>query len=363
VSDEIDLVEEIARREGYDNFSTELRPFRPSSVPDHPLTLLERKLRERLVGFGLVEARTAGFAPDSEGDVELLHPLSSAESRRRRAVLPGLLHRAEYNFSRGTRDIRLFELGTAFQAVANEERPVETARLAVVLTGARAPLHWSGPPGDYEIWDVKGVVEELSGHLGFTVKPEAPSVDVPGVSALLEPGTMLGLWRGDQLVGVGGEVRKGAVDAPAWAATLHAFEVVVDADIPAHVVEYQDLPVLPGIEQDLALLVPATVSAAQVVELLRSSGGKLLEEVVPFDLYRGKGIPDGFRSIAYRLRFRAPDRTLTDAEAAASIQRIFGNAGGFPLYRIRLALPRAAPHRHRCPTSTTHPAHLQTTQG
>jgi phenylalanyl-tRNA synthetase beta chain len=284
--------------------------------------VVERRLRERLVGRGLVEARTAGFAPESEGDVELLHPLSSAESRLRRAVLPGLLHRAEYNFSRGTRDVRLFELGTAFQAVANEERPVETARLAVVVTGARAPLHWTGPSGDYEIWDLKGVLEELAGHLGVAIRPEAPAVDVPGVSALLEPGTILGVWRGDQLVGVGGEVRKGAVDAPAWAAPLHAFEVVLDADIAPHAVAYEDLPVLPGIEQDLALLVPAAVSAAQVVELIRSAAGKLLEEVVPFDLYRGKGIPDGFRSIAYRLRFRAPDRTLTDADAAASVQRI-----------------------------------------
>jgi phenylalanyl-tRNA synthetase beta chain len=79
---------------------------------------------------------------------------------------------------------------------------------------------------------------------------------------------------------------------------------------------------LPAIEQDLALLVPVAVSARQVEELIRATGGKLLEEVAPFDLYRGKGIPDGFRSLAYRLRFRAQDRTLTDAEAAAAVQRI-----------------------------------------
>ena len=145
VSDEIDLIEEVARREGYDNFATELRPFRPSSVPDHPLTMLERALRERLVGRGLLESRTAGFAAESEGDVELLHPLSSAESRLRRALLPGLLHRVEYNFSRGTRDVRLFELGTAFQAVENAERPVETTRLAVVVRARAARCTGEGP--------------------------------------------------------------------------------------------------------------------------------------------------------------------------------------------------------------------------
>ena len=85
---------------------------------------------------------------------------------------------------------------------------------------------------------------------------------------------------------------------------------------------YEDLPVLPAIEQDLALLVPGAVSSRQVEELIRAAGGKLLEHVAPFDLYRGKGIPDGFRSIAYRLRFRAHDRTLTDAEVAVAVQRI-----------------------------------------
>ena len=133
---------------------------------------------------------------------------------------------------------------------------------------------------------------------------------------------MLALLRGDRLVGVGGQVRVNAVDAPAWAGVVHAFEVVVDG-VPAREHQrYQELPVLPAIEQDLALLVPVAVSARQVEDLIRSTGGKLLEEVAPFDLYRGKGIPEGFRSLAYRLRFRAQDRTLTDAEAAAAVQRI-----------------------------------------
>jgi phenylalanyl-tRNA synthetase beta chain len=89
---------------------------------------------------------------------------------------------------------------------------------------------------------------------------------------------------------------------------------------PAQV--FQALPTLPAIEQDLALIVPENVSAQKVESLLHSAGGALVEQVVPFDEYRGTGVPEGTRSIAYRLRFRAPDRTLTDADARTLVGRI-----------------------------------------
>src|SRR5690606_15677518 len=108
---EDDLVEEVARRYGYDVFPDERRPFRASAVPDDPLARLEDGLRELLAGAGLLEARTTPFAPEAEGDVALLLPLSAAESRLRRDLVTGLLHRVETNHNRGTRDVRLFEIG------------------------------------------------------------------------------------------------------------------------------------------------------------------------------------------------------------------------------------------------------------
>jgi phenylalanyl-tRNA synthetase beta chain len=114
VGREEDLIEEIARRHGYDRFSDEFRPFRPTAVPPHPLFRLEDRLRTLLVGRGCLEARTAAFAPEGDGDIALLLPLAATESRLRRDLLPGLVRRVEYNFARGARSIRLFELGTAF---------------------------------------------------------------------------------------------------------------------------------------------------------------------------------------------------------------------------------------------------------
>jgi phenylalanyl-tRNA synthetase beta chain len=321
VNAEIDLVEEVARRHGYNAFPTELRPFRPSAVPDHPLSILEDQLRTRLVGLGLLEARTAGFAPEAEGDVALMLPLSSAESRLRRALLPGLLHRAEYNYTRGTRDIRLFELGTAF-AGAGADTPTETTRLALILTGARAPVHWSGPAGDFDVWDLKGIGTELAALLGLELKPARGEPRLAGVASLLDAQQSFDVLRAGELVGQAGAILPASIDAPAWAAPMFGLELILPQLHDAQDVRYEALPALPAVEIDLALLVPDSVSAEQVESMLRQGGGALLEEVQTFDLYRGAGIPERTRSIAYRLRFRAPDRTLTDADVRTVVGRI-----------------------------------------
>ncbi len=292
VTREIDVIEEVTRRHGYDNFPTELLPFRPSVVPEDALALLEEELRTYFVGRGFLEARTAAFAPDAEGDVALLLPLAATEAKLRRALLPGLMRRVEYNFNRGVRNIRLFEIGTVF-APGTDGRPLEATHVAAVFTGLREPAHWTGNAQPYDIWDLKG----LSGE----------------VAALLQDAKALTADR----------MAQDAIDAPAWAGEIFGFEFVLPPEgIKRERTQYRPLPQYPAIEQDVALLVPETLPSGQVEQSIRAAAGPLLEAVEPFDLYRGKGIPEGTRSIAYRLRFRAPDRTLTDADADAAVKRI-----------------------------------------
>ena len=292
VTREADLIEEVARRHGYDAFPTELLPFRPSAVPDDAVALLEDELRTLLTGRGFLEARTAAFAPETEGDVALLLPLSSAESRLRRALLPGLLRRAEYNFNRGVRNVRLFEIGTAF-APGPDGRPTESTRLAAVFTGLREPPHWTGTAQPYDIWDLKGLAGEVAHLLG-------------GANPV-----------------VAGHLSTDTIDAPAWVGEIFGLEFVLPAEgITRGRTQFRALPSYPAIEQDMALLIPEALASEAVEKSVREAAGALLENVEPFDLYRGKGIPEGTRSIAYRLRFRAPDRTLTDAEADSAVKRI-----------------------------------------
>lgn len=289
---EVDLIEEIARRYGYDTFPSELLPFRPSEVPEDAVAILENELRTLMVARGFLEARTAAFAPEAEGDVALMLPLSSAESRLRSALLPGLLRRLEYNFNRGARNVRLFEIGTAF-APGPDGRPAETTRIAAAFTGLREPAHWTGTADPFDVWDLKGLAAEVSRALG----------GVPAVTV--------------------GPLAKENIDAPAWVSEIFGFEFVLPAaGVARERTQFRELPQFPAIEQDMALLIPETLASEAVEQSVYSVGGPLLESVEPFDLYRGKGIPEGTRSIAYRLRFRAADRTLTDAEADAAVKRI-----------------------------------------
>jgi phenylalanyl-tRNA synthetase beta chain len=316
VSREEDLIEEIARRHGYDAFPDELRAFRPGTVPSHPLFALEDRLRTHLVGRGFLEARTAAFAPESEGDVTLLHPLAATESRLRRALLPGLLRRVEYNFDRGARSIRLFEIGTAFAAAAPGELPRETTRVALAFTGPRRPPHWSEPDVPFDAWDMKAMAGELAQLLGLHLdeRAEHPQLDAGASFRLVQDGT-------GELLGMAGLVRVGAVDAPAWAGDVWGIEVELRTGAQPSL-HARELPAHPATERDLALLVPQDLPAGTVVATIREAAGPLLEYAGPFDVYSGRGVPERMRSIAVRLRFRASDRTLTDAEVDARVRNV-----------------------------------------
>ena len=309
VRTEIDLIEEIARRRGYDSFPEELLPFRPTSVPEDPQVEVERGLRAVFTAWGFREARTLPFAPESEGAARVLNPLSQEDAFLRTSLAWSLLRRVEHNFARGVRDVRLFEFGPVFRSGGEGQRPHEERRVAAALSGARAPLHWSGPAGAYDLYDLKGLLEEVAEHY-----PD-------GRVEAAEGGFLL--TAGGRVAGRGWQAAEGEVDAPAWAAPVLLLEALLPAAaVGKRGIRYRPLPVHPGSERDLALLVPHSVSAAELEAVIREAAGELLEDVLPFDLYEGKGLEEGVRSLAWRLRFRAPERTLTDREVDAAVDRV-----------------------------------------
>ena len=324
VTREIDLIEEVARRYGYDRFDETRRPYRPTAVPEAPLSALEDRLRDFFVGAGLLETRSIPMAPEGAGTVELLRPLSAEESMLRSTLTHGLLRAAEVNLARGVRDIRLFELGTTFHD-SGDPVPDEETRVAALLSGRTRPIHWSDEAPDYDVWDLKGLAVRLAEVLGGgEVVPLGD--DDPGGLVLpdtLVPGTALAVrWDGER-VGVAGRVRDDALDAPAWAAPAFVLEVrLTEAMTRGERPVLTPLPTQPATERDLALLVPRSLPAAEVAGTIRAAGGELLETVDVFDVYTGGGVDTGTRSIAYRLVFRHPERTLKDAEVDAVVDRV-----------------------------------------
>ncbi len=324
VTREVDLIEEVARLKGYDAFPDELRPYRPGTVPDAPEEQARARARDRLARAGLYEARTIPLGPaDGPDAVAILNPMSADEAHLRRRLLPGLVRRVEHNWANRNRDIRLFEVGTVFRRGTGEGgrgtgAPEEWTSVAGVLTGARRPPHWSdgAKVPDMDIWDLKYHFEL--------------AVNVAALTCNVEPATggavgWVAVQRGGEVVGWSGLLE---ADAPVWAAPLYGFEVrLVVAARPSAV--YRPLPAQPPVERDLALVLPAGVTAAAVAAVLRRAVGPLLERLEVFDEYRGPaggaggagGIPAGQRSVAWHCTFRDPERTLREREVDELLAR------------------------------------------
>ncbi|MFI5211090.1 MAG: hypothetical protein ACHQ2E_11645, partial [Gemmatimonadales bacterium] len=159
--------------------------------------------------------------------------------------------------------------------------------------------------GDYDLWDLKALFQQ------------AVALAVPGVSCQVEGSTLVARLQQGQVVGSG---RRVEVTVPPWAAPVFGFEVAIDL-APEPRRRFRPLPATPAIERDLALVLPAGVTAMAVESLLGRGGGRLLESVEPFDEYRGKGLGEGARSVAFHLTFRDPERTLREEEVEAPLKK------------------------------------------
>jgi phenylalanyl-tRNA synthetase beta chain len=330
VTAEVDLIEEVARLRGYDTFPVEIRPFRPGNVADDPHWIVSKRVREVLVGAGLLEARPLPFVVGGENFVRLSNPLSEREAYLRREVLDTLARRAEYNLTRMQGDVRLFEIGSVFEPRANE-LPHEELKVGALVMGRRQPPHFTDPKSPafdewvkYSEWDAK----DLASVIASAAYPGRPA-------SLRDASTANALWDvyvGEERVG---DVRRVSLDAPVWASPAYGVEITLGVIDSAQVAptgssayrpsartapvvsRYRSLPTTPASEFDLALLVPDNVRAEQVESLIQRVSGKLLESITLFDQYVGQGVEAGHRSLAWRLTFRHAERTLRDREIEA----------------------------------------------
>ncbi|MCX6030579.1 MAG: phenylalanine--tRNA ligase subunit beta [Chloroflexi bacterium] len=335
-----DLVEEIGRIYGYDRLphtllEDELPPQRRNVALEG-----EEKVRDILVGAGLDEVITYSMidvrdearlnvpgtseVPGTWAElphVTVLNPLSAERGHLRRTLLPALLNTARANLRFNDR-VTIFEVGRIFIPRPGETLPAEPRRVAAVMVGPREANIWLGhdatPLG---FFDLKGVAETLVARLGLDVKWER------GEQPALHPGRTAKLLVGGSEAGVLGElhplVRK-AFDLPEQPVTVMELDLDVLLAAWGAASEMAELSTQPPVYEDLALIVDEAAPAAQVAELIRQSGGKLLAGVRLFDVYRGGQIPAGKKSLAYALTYQALDRTLTDEDTKKLRAKIVG---------------------------------------
>ncbi|HLB54089.1 MAG TPA: phenylalanine--tRNA ligase subunit beta, partial [Gemmatimonadales bacterium] len=264
--EEIDLVEEIARIHGYQNFPDELQPFRAGNQTDAPIARVADEARRRMVAEGLYEVILLGVGPADGGDggdggvgraprqVRILNPISADHGFLRSSLLPGLVREVEANWANQVREVRLFEVGTVFRVPEADAggRPMEAIGVAAIITGARGPAHWSdgaskGTP-DCDAWDLKGLFER-------TV-----SLANPGAAVQVQGDGWIARRPDGNVVGRAGPLQ---ADAPRWAAPLFGLEVTIDP-VSRPAPRYAPLPVFPAAVRDLALLLPPGLTAAAV---------------------------------------------------------------------------------------------------
>jgi phenylalanyl-tRNA synthetase beta chain len=342
-----DLVEEVVRIVGYEEVPSRL-PVAPAGTGLTEAQRLRRRVGRLLAGAGYVEVLSYPFVGPADwerlrlpgNDVRrstnrLVNPLSDEEPELRTTVLPGLLRAAARNVSRGQDDLSLFEVGSVFLprpgAVAPvpgvDRRPsdaelaeIESAlpgqpqRLGVALCGRRERSGWWGS-GRRAAWqDALEAVRQVAAALGVETTVRA------GVLEPWHPGRCAEILVEGDVIGHAGELHPRVVDAFGLPPRAAAAEVDLDALLAASdtLTRAPEISSFPVAKEDVALVVDAATTAAEVEAALRAGAGELLESVRLFDVYTGEQIEPGKKSLAFNLRFRAPDRTLTEAETGAA---------------------------------------------
>ncbi|MGV1098186.1 phenylalanine--tRNA ligase subunit beta [Thiovibrio sp. JS02] len=332
---EVDLIEEVARIVGYNNLPTSL-PRVPMSFPERDtLREMRKKAAAALTALGFSEAVNYSFVAPQHCDllglagddprrqtVHLLNPLAEDQSVLRTSLLPGLLENVRRNLSYQTHDVRLFELGKVFHP-RGDAQPLEPFRLAAVLTGRHnpgAPMLYSGEDA-VDIFDVKGVMAQLFAQLRLD---RSISHDPYAGEALpyAEPGTVLRIAAGAKEIGWCGACEAKVLKGFGIKQKVYFCDLDLESlsRVVAAVPKFAPLPKFPYVKWDMALIVPEGVAVGEMLAAITGSGEELVEKTEVFDIFKGKNIAPGKKSVAISITYRAFDRTLDD-ETVGKVHR------------------------------------------
>ena len=320
VSREVDLVEEVGRHHGLSRIPSTLPPG--AGVEGlRPAQAMERAVREVLVGAGLVEVINYAFVADAPGGggsrVRLENPLAEDQGALRDAlVVPGLLSTLRSNLRRGTRDVRVFELGRVFLPSAGA--PLEERRLALLITGG-AGAHWSAKRPAADFYDAKGVLEVLGrrvGRLDFQAADSLPSHVHPGKAARI-------LWKGQEL-GYVGALHPDAAEAWGTRDETLVAELSLEPILasPPGPRRFEPMSRFPTVARDISIVCDESLSAAELERTVRAAAGGLLRSSTVTDRYQGPPVPAGKVGLTLGLVYHDPSRTLTGEEVQSSVDAV-----------------------------------------
>lgn len=321
---EADLAEEIARFYGYNNIKPTLLEGKAATVGAKTRKQkIEQILHRTMVSCGLSEIYTYSFTSpkvfdminlpeDSElrNTVVITNPLGEDFSIMRTTTLPEMLEVLATNYNRRAEEARLFEMSNVYlpKSIPVTELPYEKPVLTI------------GMYGNADFYDLSGIVEELMDVLGIRKYELLPVKDNPS----FHPGRTAKLMVAGKECGIIGEIHPSVAEnfdaaQSNYIGIIDIEPLVEEANLMP---EFKQLPKYPAVSRDIAMLVDEEILVKQIEKLITSNAGNILEEIKLFDVYKGKQVPDGKKSVAYSVTFRASDRTLTDEEVGKSMKKI-----------------------------------------
>lgn len=330
---EIDLIEEVARLNGYDRIPVTMPESRVTcqTPPTHVTQTVRAK--NAMIAAGFSEVINYSFLSSAAWDklrlplddprrqtVAILNPLTEEQSVMRSSLVPSLLETVARNLAYRSRDLRLFELRPVFLPAQDNPLPRERQHLVAALCGRRGPEGWNQPGDNVDFFDLKGAIEDLLGQFRVTNLVW----DSSRSESFLHPGKSCAIVAGTRTLGTIGEVHPEVLSCFEIDSSLYLADLDLEAifDTAGDFPGIRSLSRFPDVYRDSALLLAEEVSAGQLLQAIDRVKPRFVEDVVLFDVYRGNGVPPGQKSVAIRVRYRSPEKTLTDEEIQAAHGRI-----------------------------------------
>ncbi|MCG6899102.1 MAG: phenylalanine--tRNA ligase subunit beta [Gammaproteobacteria bacterium] len=329
ISIEADLIEEIGRVYGYNRLPSvilqgalDVQPLVEgnNSIEDLCNTLVYRGYQEA-VTYSFIDPDLQARVNPGKTPVPLANPISSEMAEMRTSLWPGLLAVVQYNLNRQKSRLRFFEYGLRFYSQDNEIH--QDMMLAGVVTGSRLPEHWDTHSAPVDFFDMKGDLEALLALTGNAGEFSFVSAEHPA----LHPGQSAELRRGKRSVGWAGCIHPLLASHLDLNPDTYVFELEYDALESGRLARFQPISRFPSIRRDLAVVVDAGLPVADLQVAVKQAAGDLLQELLIFDVYRGKGIETGRKSIAFGLILQDYSRTLTEQDIEGVVAQVTDQLG------------------------------------
>lgn len=314
-----DLIEEVGRIYGVDNIQGRLKEM---TVKKGTYDNNAREIRNKMINLGLNETLTYSLVGEKEANmftnkvnesIKILAPLTEERSYLRQSIITSLYKTYEYNLARDNKNVDIFEIGKSFYK--NGENYIEENKLACLMTGE---YYLGLETKNVNFYVIKGVCEEVLDYLGYNGrysfvadKEKMPEEMHPGKSAVISVN--------NDIVGF-----IGRINPEICKEEVYVMEINLDKLLAKKVgkMKYKELSKFPVVKKDIAILVDRIALAQDLLKTIKNNGGKLLQDALVFDLYEGKGIPEGKKSIAFTVTLGASDRTLKDEEINECLEKI-----------------------------------------